>query len=383
MKVGVTRERAANETRVALVPETVKKLRDHGWDVVIEKDAGTAAHFRDDAYTAAGAQVVDTEAAVLAAADVLLAVRAPSEAQIRQLKPGATVIALLDPLRSPDLLYALSKTQVTAIAMELIPRITRAQTMDVLSSQATVAGYRAVLLAGEACGRMFPMLMTAAGTIAPARVLILGAGVAGLQAIATARRLGAVVQGYDIRPAVKEQVESLGATYVGVQLADIETSGGYAREVTAEEQNKQREQLAALVREADVVISTAQVPGRKAPLLVTKDMVSNMKPGAVVVDLAAESGGNCEATQPGETIVVNGVTVLGPANLPAGVPTHASQMYSRNLGALLAHLKSDDGIQVDLSDEITGVCCVTHAGNVRVINGRIPVPDSAPVAVAV
>lgn len=383
MKVGVIRERATHETRVALVPETVRKLREHGWDVVVESGAGTAAHFSDDAYASAGAELAADTVELLSSTDLLLVVRAPTEEQVAQLRPGATVIGLLDPMRSPNLLYQFAQQQVTAIAMELVPRITRAQSMDVLSSQATVAGYRAVLLAAEAAGRMFPMLMTAAGTIAPARVLVLGAGVAGLQAIATARRLGAVVQGYDIRPAVKEQVESLGATYVGVQLADIETSGGYAREVTAEEQNKQREQLAALVRDADVVISTAQVPGRKAPLLVTEDMVSKMKPGAVVVDLAAESGGNCEVTRVGQTIDVNGVRVLGPANLPAGVPTHASQMYSRNLGALLAHLKAEQGIQVDLTDEITGVCCVTHAGNVRVVDGRTPIPDTAPVVIAV
>jgi len=383
MKVGVVRERALHETRVAVVPETVRKLCDHGWTVTVERGAGEGAHFSDEAYANAGAELVGTEAEVLAATDLLLMVRPPSEQQIAQLRPGTTIVGLLDPLRSPDLLYLLAQRQLTAIAMELVPRITRAQTMDVLSSQATVAGYRAVLLAAEACGRLFPMLMTAAGTIAPARVLVLGAGVAGLQAIATARRLGAVVQGYDIRPAVKEQVESLGATYVGVQLADIETAGGYAREVSAEEQNRQREQLAALVREADVVISTAQVPGRKAPLLVTEEMVSRMKPGAVVVDLAAESGGNCEVTRLGETVVVNGVKVLGPANLPAGVPTHASQMYSRNLAALLAHVRTEQGLQIDLSDEITGVCCVTHGGQVRVTDGRIPMPDSAPIAVAV
>jgi NAD(P) transhydrogenase subunit alpha len=264
--------------------------------------------------------------------------------------------------------------------MELVPRITRAQSMDVLSSQASVAGYRAVLLAGVATARFFPMLMTAAGTIAPLRVLVLGAGVAGLQAIATARRLGAVVQGFDIRPAVKEQVESLGATWVGVQVSGAEGAGGYAKEVSADEQKKEHEHLAGLVREADVVISTAQVPGRKAPVLVTADMVQGMKPGAIIVDLAADTGGNCELTVLNQETVINGVKILGPGNMAAGMPTHASQMYSRNVAALIGVLKADQGIRINLSDDIVGVCCVTHAGRVRLADGRIPAPEPAPSA---
>lgn len=381
MQVAVGKESAAGETRVALVPETVRKLKAYGWDIAIEKGAGEAASFSDDAYAAAGAVMVADGNELMRTADLLLAVGPPSAARIDALKRGAALIALLDPLRSPELLRRLAEAEVSAIAMELIPRITRAQSMDVLSSQATSAGYRAVLLAATAAHRFFPMLMTAAGTIAPAKVLVLGGGVAGLQAIATARRLGAVVQGYDIRPAVKEQVESLGATWVGVQVADAETAGGYAKEVTAEERKKQQEHLSGLVRDADVVITTAQVPGKRAPLLVTAEMVANMKPGSVIVDLAAESGGNCALTVAGQDRVTNGVQILGPINLAAGIPTHSSQMYSRNLAALLAHLKSESGVRIDLADEIVGVCCVTHAGQVRVVDGRIPTRESAAVPV--
>jgi H+-translocating NAD(P) transhydrogenase subunit alpha len=303
MKLGVVREAAANETRVALVPETVRKLKTSGWDVVVQSGAGERAHFLDPAYREAGAEIVQNAAELARVSDVVVSVAAPSAEVIANLKPGATVVGVLDALRAADLLNQFAKAKVNAVSMELVPRITRAQSMDILSSQATVAGYRAVLLAAVASSRLFPMLMTAAGTIAPARVLVLGAGVAGLQAIATARRLGAVVQGFDIRPAVKEQVESLGATWVGLQVSGAEAAGGYAKQVTEDEQKKEHEHLAGLVRDADIVISTAQVPGRKAPVLVTKDMVQQMKPGAVIVDLAADSGGNCEVTVAGQEIL--------------------------------------------------------------------------------
>ena len=377
MKLGVVREAAANETRVALVPETVRKLKTSGWDVVVQSGAGERAHFLDPAYREAGAEIVQNAAELARVSDVVVSVAAPSAEVIANLKPGATVVGVLDALRAADLLNQFAKAKVNAVSMELVPRITRAQSMDILSSQATVAGYRAVLLAAVASSRLFPMLMTAAGTIAPARVLVLGAGVAGLQAIATARRLGAVVQGFDIRPAVKEQVESLGATWVGLQVSGAEAAGGYAKQVTEDEQKKEHEHLAGLVRDADIVISTAQVPGRKAPVLVTKDMVQQMKPGAVIVDLAADSGGNCEVTVAGQEILFNDVKVLGPSNLAAGLPTHASQMYSRNVAALLPLLKTDQGLVIDLADDILGVCCVVYDGRVRIADGRIPAPEPA------
>ncbi|MGH7469786.1 MAG: Re/Si-specific NAD(P)(+) transhydrogenase subunit alpha [Longimicrobiales bacterium] len=382
MILGVTKEIATGETRVALVPETVRRLRDQGWEVIIEKGAGLSAFFSDAEYVKAGATAADNGTEVARVADLLLGVQAPAEAVLRALRPGSTVIALLDPLRAHDLLELLARAEVNAIAMELIPRITRAQSMDVLSSQATVAGYRAVLLAAVNAPRLFPMLMTAAGTIAPARVLVLGAGVAGLQAIATARRLGAVVQAFDIRPAVKEQVESLGAQWVGVQVTGAETAAGYAKETSAQEQRKLQEHVGRLVGDADVVIATAQVPGKPAPTLVTAATVESMRAGSVIVDLAAESGGNCELTVAGQERVAHHVRILGPVNLAAGVPAHASQMYSRNLATLLAYLKTEQGLRLDLADEILGVCCVTYGGQVRVMGGRVPMPDSvAPVGV--
>jgi NAD(P) transhydrogenase subunit alpha len=375
MRLGVAKESAAGETRVALVPETVRRLREQGWETVVQRGAGESAFFSDADYEKAGATLVDSAVQVAEAADHFLSVRVPDNEVLNALAPGTTLIAQLDALRSPDLLQQLASANVTAIAMELIPRITRAQSMDVLSSQATVAGYRAVLLAAAAAPRLFPMLMTAAGTIAPARVLVLGAGVAGLQAIATARRLGAVVQGFDIRPAVKEQVESLGAQWVGLQVTGAETAAGYAKETSADEQRVLQDHLGRLVREVDVVITTAQVPGKRAPSLITQSMVEGMKPGSVIVDLAAESGGNCELTAAGQERTFHQVCILGPLNLAAGLPAHASQMYSRNLATLLAHLIGEHGPHIDLSDEIVGVCCVTHAGHVRVLDGRVPAPE--------
>jgi NAD(P) transhydrogenase subunit alpha len=375
MKLGVVREAAANETRVALVPETVRRLKSDGWEVLVQSGAGERAHFLDAAYREAGATVIENASDLAREADVVVSVAAPSADVLGSLKPGAIVVGVLDALRSPDLLNQLAKSRINSIAMELVPRITRAQSMDILSSQATVAGYRAVLLAATASGRLFPMMMTAAGTIAPARVLVLGAGVAGLQAIATSRRLGAVVQGFDIRPAVKEQVESLGATWVGLQVSGGEAAGGYAKAVSEDEQKKEHEHLTSLVRDADVVISTAQVPGRKAPVLITEDMVKQMKAGAVIVDLAADSGGNCEVTVANQERVFNDVKVLGPVNLAAGLPTHASQMYSRNVAALLPLLKSEQGLRIDLADDILGVCTVTYDSRTRIVDGRIPAPE--------
>jgi len=374
MKLAVLTETAAGETRVSVVPDGVRTLGNLGFEVAVQSGAGERAFFADAAYEKAGATITTTATEALSGASVVVRVRPPSPAEAKQLPERCVLVATLDALRNADLLAQLAIGGVSAIAMELIPRITRAQSMDVLSSQATAAGYRAVLIAAAAAPRFFPMLMTAAGTIAPAKVLVLGAGVAGLQAIATARRLGAVVSAFDIRPAVKEQVESLGATFVGFQVSGAETAGGYAKEVSEAERQREHEHLAGLVRDADVVITTAQVPGRPAPRLITADMVEAMKPGAVIVDMAAESGGNVELTRAGEEVVANGVRIFGPVNLAAGLQTHASQMYSRNITTLLTHMVKDREIRVDLADEIVGSACVTHDGQVRATDGRPPIP---------
>jgi H+-translocating NAD(P) transhydrogenase subunit alpha len=369
MRVAVAKEVAEGERRVALVPETVKRLVDTGMEVHVAAGAGQAAGFPDRMYEEAGARVVADAAALYAGAAIVARVQAPSGAELGLIDSGAVVIGFLQPLAAESSLPAMAARGITGFAMELVPRITRAQKMDALSSQANLAGYKAAVMGADRLGRIFPMLMTAAGTIAPAKVLVLGAGVAGLQAIATARRLGAVVQGYDIRPEVKEQVESLGATYVGFQLAEAVAEGGYAREMTEEMKQKAQDHLAGLVREADVVITTAQVPGRRAPLLVTRAMVEAMKPGSVVVDLAAESGGNVEVTRAGEEYTHGDVLVLGPRNVPALVPFHASQMYSRNVAALLLHLVRDGALNLDFGDEITRGACATFGGEV-VVGGK-------------
>lgn len=363
MRIAVVKETVAGERRVALTPDGVQKLKALGADVFVENGAGEAAGFTDAQYEQVGATV---GADVTANADIVLAVRAPDRAAIARLQDNAVLVAFLAPLTSPELLEQLAQKRITALAVEMVPRITRAQAMDALSSQATVGGYRAALNAAQASGRFFPMLMTAAGTIPPAKVLVLGAGVAGLQAMATARRLGAVVSGFDIRPAAKEQVESLGATWVGVQMVEAEGAGGYAREVGADTQKQLHEHVRKYVAESDVVITTAQVPGKRAPLLVTKEMVAAMKPGSVIVDLAAEQGGNCELTKAGSDVVENGVTIQGPINLAATLPTHASFMYSRNLVALIGTIVKDGGITIDLEDDVIGPTCVTHGGEVRV-----------------
>jgi NAD(P) transhydrogenase subunit alpha len=364
MQVVVPKEVHPGERRVALVPESTGRLVAADVAVAIEPGAGEPSGFADAAYQQAGAAVNGA----LESADVVLKVRPPVHAgassEVGRMRNGTVLISFLEPLTSPDLLRALAAQGVTAFSMELVPRITRAQRMDALSSQATVAGYKAALLGASSTSRFFPMLMTAAGTVPPAKVLVIGAGVAGLQAIATARRLGAVVQGFDIRPAVKEQVESLGATWVGLEMKEAEGAGGYAAEVSEEAQRKEHEHLHKLVSEADVVITTAQIPGRPAPVLITDDMVADMRAGSVVIDLAAESGGNCSLTRMDEEVRRNGVLVLGPGNLPSSLPFHASQMYSRNVLALLQHHLADGAIRIDVEDEITRECLVTHAGEV-------------------
>lgn len=371
MKVGVPREVVPGERRVALVPETIKKLLDLGFQVVVEKAAGAAAGFSDADYTEAGAAIVDTRAEAFGA-DIVVKVASPglggSEGvdEVAAFKIGGALISFLTPLTSPELIKRLAAAQVTSFSMELVPRITVAQRMDALSSQATAAGYIAVLRAAQEVDSFFPMLTTAAGTIPPARVLVIGAGVAGLQAIATSRRLGARVKGFDIRAAAAEQVESLGAQFVGITMDEAETEGGYAKEVTEDQQKQEHELLHKLCVEADVVITTAQVPGRKAPVLITEDMVRDMRPGTVVMDLAAESGGNCELTRAGETVLHNGVKVIGLINAASELPRNASQMYSRNIHEVLKHLVDAESktLKVDFDDEITRECCVTHGGKI-------------------
>ncbi|HEY0674143.1 MAG TPA: Re/Si-specific NAD(P)(+) transhydrogenase subunit alpha [Longimicrobiales bacterium] len=366
MKVVVARERSPGENRVALIPEGAQKLKTLGADVYVESGAGANAGHPDSAYTKAGATVVADANALYANADVVLRVQAPLRAELDHLPANSLLVGFLAPLTSPDLLAQLAQRRVTALAVELVPRITRAQVMDALSSQATVVGYKSVLNAAAASGRFFPMLMTAAGTIPPAKVLVIGAGVAGLMAIATARRLGAVVQAFDIRAAAKEQVESLGATFVGFHVEEGEGKGGYAQEVSEETKRKEHEHLRKLIAESDVVITTAQVPGRRAPVLVTRDMIEAMKPGSVIVDCAAENGGNCELTEPGKEVLHQGVHIQGPLNLPSTLPTHASFMYSRNVVALVTPMFKDGQLFIDLQDDVVGPACVTHEGEVRV-----------------
>ena len=364
MKIAVPKEAGQGERRVALVPESVARLTKGGSAVAIEQGAGEAAGFEDAAYEAAGATVAADRRALLSDADLVVTVRQLPDVDLGMVKDGAAQIGMLRPLTSPGHVAALADAGVRALAMELVPRITRAQKMDSLSSQATAAGYKAVLLAAAGHGKFFPMLMTAAGTVPPARVLVLGAGVAGLQAIATARRLGAVVQGFDIRPAVKDQVESLGAQWVGMELAEAEGSGGYAAEVSEETQRREHEHLAKLIADADVVITTAQIPGRPAPVLITTDMVDGMKAGSVIVDLAAESGGNCELTRPDEEVRHGRALILGPTDLAGGTQIHASQMYSRNVEALVQHITKDGALNIDREDEIVRECLITDAGQI-------------------
>jgi len=366
---GVLKETFPGERRVAITPKVIDMLTKVGAEVVVEAGAGLEAGFADEDYTAKGAKIAPSAAGVADAAHILVTVRVPEPNGL--VKAGQIVIGFADPLSDPQLAARYAQARATLFSMELIPRITRAQSMDALSSMASIAGYKAVLLAAAALPRLFPMMTTAAGTAPPARVLVIGAGVAGLQAIATARRLGAVVSGYDVRAAVKEQIESLGAKFVSITMgASGEGQGGYASALTEEEIRSQRQQMAAVLKEQDVVITTAAVPGRKAPILITREMVQVMSHGSVIVDLAAERGGNVEVTKPGETIVEHGVTVIGPLNLPATVPNHASQMYGRNIVTFLKNMMTKEGaLNIDVKDEITRDSLVVRDG--EVVNARV------------
>lgn len=364
MLIVVPKESVEGERRVGLVPDTVARLIKAGHTIRIERGAGTRASFPDDAYTAAGATVVD-HSALFAGADLVVHVNRPSDAELDEIPPGTALLGLLAPLGDPRYVEALAAHKLRALSMDAIPRITRAQSMDALSSQSNIAGYKAVILAAEYLPKFFPMLTTAAGTIAPAKVLILGAGVAGLQAIATARRLGAVVSGYDVRAAVKEQVQSLGATFLEFDLGEsAEGSGGYAKELTPEQAERQRQWMVDHIGNSDVVIPTALVPGRRAPILITEDAVRKMRPGSVIVDVAADAGGNSALTKPGEVVVDGGVTIVGIKNLAATMPLHASQLYSRNVLALLDAIVKEGKLNLDRSDEIVRDTLLTENGEI-------------------
>ncbi|MBG0742206.1 Re/Si-specific NAD(P)(+) transhydrogenase subunit alpha [Cylindrospermopsis raciborskii LB2897] len=375
MKIAVAKEIEVSERRVSLVPDIVAKLVKQGLEISVETGAGEKAYFSDGDYEAAGAKIITDAAVLWGEADILLKVSPPQEREdgreeIDLLKPGAVLLSFLNPLGNPEIARKLAQRQITALSMELIPRTTRAQSMDALSSQASIAGYKTVLLAAAALPKYFPMLTTAAGTIAPAKVFVMGAGVAGLQAIATARRLGALVEAFDIRPAVKEEVQSLGAKFVEIKLTEETTAaGGYAKEISEDSKKRTQEVVAEHVKHSDIVITTAQVPGRKAPILVTEEMVKGMKPGSVIVDLAAEQGGNCACTAPGKDIVYQGVTIIGPINLPSSMPVHASQLYAKNIAALMQLVVKDKALNVNFADDIVDAACITHNGEIR--NQRI------------
>ena len=356
MRIGVPRELEPGERRVALVPDAVSRLAGSGFEVVVEPGAGAEASFPDEGYREAGA----TLAEAVWEADAVAKVRKPTAEEAARLRSGQVLVGFLEPLTDPDGIRRRADRGVNAFAMESIPRITRAQPMDALSSQATVSGYKAVLIAADRLPRFFPMLMTAAGTVAPAKVLVVGAGVAGLQAIATAHRLGAVVSGFDVRPVVREQVESLGASFLDLGIVGEETAGGYARELTEDEQRRQQEALEERIPDFDVVVTTALVPGRAAPRLIPATAVAKMRPGAVIVDLGAEAGGNCELTEPGEVVQRDGVTIVDLTNLPSTMPFHASQLYARNVSSLLQHLAPEGELVLDWDDEITAGACVTR-----------------------
>jgi NAD(P) transhydrogenase subunit alpha len=363
MRIAVPVERQPGEARVALTPESVKKLVASGVEITVEAGAGRRAGFLDDEYKTAGATIAD-RTAVLSGADVLACVNRPELSDFENLKAGAVIIGFLKPLDEPAALEPVVSRRLTAFAVELVPRITRAQSMDALSSMATVAGYKAVLIAASHLPRMFPLLMTAAGTVPPAKVLVLGAGVAGLQAIATARRLGAVVEAYDVRAAAGQDVKSLGAKFLEVDLGGIQTqdAGGYAKELSPEALKLGRDMVTKRAALSDVVITTAQIPGRKAPLMLTAEAVNGMRPGSVIIDLAASTGGNCELTKAGETVDHNGVSIFGPLNLPATVPGHSSQLYSRNLTSFLALIVDKGNLKIDMADEVVKGACVTYQG---------------------
>src|SRR6476619_5150784 len=373
MLIGVPREIATGERRVALVPEVVSQLTRAGHRVLIEHDAGLRAGFTDDSYGDAGAEIVDSANEVYGAAQMILKVQRPGrdessgEAELDMLRDGTVLIGLLQPSADPALYQQLAERNVTALTMELVPRTTRAQMMDALSSQSTVAGYKAVLIAANALQKFFPMLMTAAGTVRPARVLVIGAGVAGLQAIATARRIGAVVEAFDTRPVVKEQVQSLGATFVELDVhgEDAQDSGGYAKELSARHIQREKELIHQRAIQADVIITTALIPGKRAPVLVTAETVAAMKPGSVIVDLAGEQGGNCELTVPGETVERNRVTIIAPLHISSDLAFHASQMYAKNVAALVALLAPHGKLELNLDDDIIRAVTLTANGDIR------------------
>jgi len=367
MNIAVPKETLPTEKRVALIPDAIPPLTKIGLSVVLQSEAGHGAYFEDADYEKAGATIVPEAAKLLAEANVVLKVQRPTDAEIAMIREGAVLISFLYASGNAELLQRLAGRKITALAMELMPRISRAQSMDALSSQANIAGYKAVLIAASSLHKFFPMLMTAAGMVTAARVLVLGAGVAGLQAIATARRLGAQVWGYDVRPVVKEQVESLGAKFLRFELSakDLEDKGGYARELSEPDRVRQQQWLADQTKEFDVVISTALVPGRPAPRLITKETVARMRQGSVIVDLAAEAGGNCELTKPDEVVVAHGVTIHGPTNLPSTMAVHASQLYARNVSELVKTITKDGRLNLNFDDEVLTAACVTHEGQIR------------------
>jgi len=370
MKIAVPKEVVPGEKRVALVPGVIGKLTKAGFEIFVEKGAGEGSYYSDKEYEDAGAQIAASAKDLYKNADVVLKVRPPmagkgkGKHELDLMPEGSVLICFLETLRNPQVAEELAKRKITSFSMDTIPRISRAQSMDALSSQASAAGYKAVLIAARTIRKFLPMLTTAAGTIPPAKIFIIGAGVAGLQAIATARRLGANVEGFDIRPAAKGEVESLGARFVDAHLEDTEAEGGYAKEVSEEAKKREHQVLHDHVATADIVVTTAQVPGKKAPLLVTKDMIKAMKPGSVLVDLAVEQGGNIELSKPGESIDYNGVTILGPKNLTSEMSAHTSQMYARNIITLLLHLTKEGQLNLDFNDEITSGSCITHNGEI-------------------
>lgn len=365
MKIAVVKESSPTEHRVALIPDLVSRLVKQGVEIWVETGAGTKSFISDEAYAQAGAEIVTIPEYLWQKADVVVKVGAPTLEEVSKMRSGATLISFLNPLVNTELVAQIARQGVTTLAMELIPRSTRAQSMDALSSQASIAGYKAVLLGAAALPKYFPMLTTAAGTIAPAKVFVIGAGVAGLQAIATARRLGAIVEAFDVRPAVKEEVQSLGAKFVEIPLEeDTVADNGYAKELSQSAQEKTQHTIAQHVKAADVVITTAHVPGKKAPLLITAETVSQMRPGSVIVDLAAEYGGNCAYTEPGKSIDRHQVTIIGTLNLPASLPIHASQLYAKNITNLLQHLLKDNAINLDFADDIVSSTCITHNGEI-------------------
>ena len=365
LTVGVPRETREGETRVSLTPDVIRQLSRKPFEIVVERGAGELAGFTDSAFEDAGATLVDAAGDVYSKAQVILKFQRPTDDEISQLREGQTLCALLQPLTNQENVVKLSEQKVTALSMDAIPRITRAQSMDVLSSMSTCGGYMAVLLAASNLPKFFPLLMTAAGTIPPAKVLVLGAGVAGLQAIATARRLGAQVEAFDTRPVVKEQVESLGAQFIDIEMEESgEAEGGYAKELAEDHIKKEQEAIHAHAMKSDVVITTALVPGRRAPILITEDTVKEMAPGSVILDMAGEMGGNCEVTTPGETTVVHGVTIMSPFDLPTRMPFHASQMYAKNIATLLEHIAPDGALEYNMEDEITKGVVLTKDGEV-------------------